>query len=312
MIEDSTAAGSVMLAVFAEFLDDSGDGLVNQIRAELAARRPQTPRWLDQLGQTRIHRAMRVSHVLDSNDVVLLQFRVPTVGEFTCAVELELEQGDFVRRVNVLRGPLEIVLNMIDEPTTDIRCEEVDLTDIRARLMAAIGFANLISPREASGWPEYGALIEWLIRDLPDGGSALPRPEWTTGDVAALITRFSASDGGTPFGRRHAELLESLVEFGTEDGAGDPMRWNERRAERWLFDHLLSELDDYMCDGVEAAPYLLRAFVRFTHGAVGIRPDLTDEVLASLEACEVRYFATVRHRLAADDADWFDLAAGDR
>jgi hypothetical protein len=307
MSEVCTAQGSAVLAVLAEFLGE-GDELANQIRGELAARHPWTPKWLAQLNQTRIHRAMRVSHVLDPNDVVLLQFRVPTVGEFTCAVDFDFNLGDYVRRVGVFRGRLETVLTMIDEPATDMRYEEVDLADVRARLAAAIEFEVRFSPRAASGWPEYGALVEWLIRDLPAGGSALPRPEWSAGDVAALISRFSASPAGAPFGRRQRELLESLVEFGTEDGAGDPSRWSQRRAERWLFDHLLDDTGYYCLDGIESAPILLRAFIRFAHDEVGIPSELTDQVLETVDAWDDKYFVKLRHKLADDELDWFGRA----
>ncbi|MGO4444189.1 hypothetical protein AB4Z42_12620 [Mycobacterium sp. 2YAF39] len=218
-------------------------------------------------------------------------------------VDFDLDHADLMRRVDIFRGRLETVLNRVDEPATDMRCEEVDLADVRARLKAAIEFEVVISPRAASGWPEYGALVEWLIRDLPVGGSALPRPEWSADDVAALIARFSTSPGGAPFGRRQAELLASLVEFGTEDGAGDPLRWNERRAERWLFDHLLDDTDCYQFfDGVEVAPVALRAFIRFTHDEVGIRSDLTDEVLKTIEAWENNWFRKLRYK-RADDQD---------
>lgn len=198
MIGEPTARGSVVLAVFAEFLAGVDDNLANQVLEELAARRPQTPRWLAQLGQTRIHRAIRVSHALDPNDLVLLQFRVPSVGEFTCAVDFDLDYANLIRRVDIFRGRLETVLDGIDEPATDMRHEPVDLADVRARLDAAIEFEVLMSPRAASGWPEYGALVEWLLRDLPAGGSALPRAEWSPADVAALIARFSTSPGGAP------------------------------------------------------------------------------------------------------------------
>ena len=309
MIEEPTARGSVVLAVFAEFLAGVDDELANQIREELAARRPHTPRWLAQLERTRIHRAMRVSHALDPNDVVLLQFRVPSVGEFTCVVDFDLDYANLMRRVDIFRGRLETVLDRIDGPTTDMRHEPVDLADVRARLGAAIEFEVLFSPRAASGWPEHGALVEWLIRELPAGGSALPRAEWSPDDVAALIARFSTSPGGAPFGRRQAELLKSLVEFGTEDGAGDPLRWNERRAERWLFGHLLDETDLYFFDGVEVAPVLLRAFIRFAHDDVGIRSDLTVEVLETIDAREDRWVRKLRRKLADDeDPDLFDRA----
>ncbi|MFI5510777.1 hypothetical protein ACIA48_25215 [Mycobacterium sp. NPDC051804] len=307
MTGECTAQGSTVLAVLAEFLGDD-DELANQIRGELAARRPLTPKWVAQLGQTKVHRAMRVSHVLDPNDIVLLQFRVPAVGEFTCAVDFDLDLGDFIRRVDIYRGPLEAVVNWIDEPATDMRHDEVDLADIRARLTAAVEFEVRIAPRAASGWPEYGPLVEWLIRDLPAGGSALPRPEWSSKEVTALIARFSASPGGAPFGRRQAELLESLVEFGVEHGAGDPLRWTERRAKRWLFDHVLDETDCYSLDGVEAAPILLRAFVRFAHDEAGVRSDLTDEVLETLDAWEDKWLRQLRFKRIDDDADWFGTA----
>lgn len=308
IVEEPSAQGSTMLTILAEFLRDDGDEVVDQILAELTVRRPQTPNWLAQLGQTRIHRVVRVSHALDPNDLVLLQFRLPTVGEFTCAVDFCLRFGDVIQRVDMFRGRLESVLNRIEEPATDMRFEEVDFSDIRARLTAAIEFEVRYSPRATSGWPECGALVEWLIRDLPVGGSALPRAEWSTDDVAALIARFSASPGGEPFGRRQAELLGSLVEFGTENGAGDPLRWNEHRVEQWLFDHLLDDIHHYF-DGVEAAPYLLRAFIRFAHDEVGIRSDLTDEVLESIDSWEDRYFRALRHKLAEDDdPDWLGHA----
>ena len=309
MTEGCTARGLTVLAVLAEFLGDD-DELANQIRGELSTRRPFTPKWLAQLNRTRIHRAMRVSHALDPNDVVLLQFRVPSIGEFTCAVDFDLDLGDFVRRVDIFRGPLETVVNRLDEPATDMRHDEVDFADIRARLAHAIEFEVLSAPRAAKGWPEYGAMVEWLIRSLPAGGSALPRPEWSEDDVAALIARFSTSPAGAPFGRRQTELLESLVEFGTENGAGDPLRWNERRAERWLFDHLLDDTDYYqLVDEVEVAPVLLRAFIRFTHDEFGIRSDLTDEVVESIDACEDKWFRKLRHKRAdGEDRGLFDEA----
>src|SRR5262245_34807776 len=70
MIEESTSRSSAILAVLAEVIDD--DKLANQIRAELVARRAAEPMWVARLGETQIERAMLLSHVLDSDDVVLL------------------------------------------------------------------------------------------------------------------------------------------------------------------------------------------------------------------------------------------------
>lgn len=83
----------------------------------------------------------------------------------------------------------------------------------------------------------------------------------------------------------------------------------QRRAERWLFCHLLDETDHYFLDGVEVAPVLLRAFIRFAHDDVGIRSDLTVEVLETIDAWEDRWFRKLRRKLADDeDPDLFDRA----
>ena len=137
------------------------------------------------------------------------------------------------------------------------------------------------------------------------------RPELDDPDVAALAQKFFASPQGALFGRRHRDLFWSLVEFGGDSGAGDPMRWNQRRAQEWLFDHLL---DDYHCEylgGREAAPLLLRAFVHFAHPGVGIRAALTDAVLAAIESWEPKFQAELHRKLDEDGEDWLPAASGD-
>jgi hypothetical protein len=88
IIEDPTPEASALLAVVAE-LAGADEELVKAIRAELATRPPLTPKWLARLGQTQIHRAVLVSHVLDEADDLLLEGRMPGAGTFTCAVKLD-------------------------------------------------------------------------------------------------------------------------------------------------------------------------------------------------------------------------------
>jgi hypothetical protein len=208
-----------------------------------------------------------------------------------------------------VHAPIEKVLTRISTPVTDVRCDEVRLADVRARLVEAMKFESIVSPRETPTWPQNRALVEWLIRGLPDGGSPLPRPELSDTDVFALARRFVASPGGAIFGRRHWSLCVSLIEFGTDCSPGDPMRWNERRSEQWLFEHLLGEPYEFV-GGMEAAPLLLRAYIRFAHDEVGIRSDLTDEVVAAIDARESEYRQKVRRKFD-DEGDWLE-ASGER
>ena len=69
------------------------------------------------------------------------------------------------------------------------------------------------------------------------------------------------------------------------------MRWNEYRAEEWLFDHLLDDHRYERLEGSEVAPLLLRAFIRFAHSELGIRTELTDVVLTAIESWEPKFQA---------------------
>lgn len=87
------------------------------------------------------------------------------------------------------------------------------------------------------------------------------------------------------------------------------MRWNERRAHAWLFDGVADALVHF--DAVEAAPLLLRAFIGFAHDEVGIRRELTAEVLAAIEAWETKYQNALRRKRVEEDDDWLPAASGD-
>jgi hypothetical protein len=310
LIGDPAPEASAHLAVMAEFLG-AEDELTPRIKAELERRSPLRPKWLSRMSQTRIHRAVRVSHVLDGSDLILLQGRVPAAnGDFTCGVELVVDELDMVCNGGVLNRSVEETVGLLGWAPTDYRCQEITLADAHARLTKAISWEDHLPPRESETWPINRALVEWLIRGLPEGGSAEPRPELDEIEVDELAARFLASPEGALFGRAHRTLLVSLIECGSEYGARDPMRWNESRAAGWLFGSLLEDDDLWLFDSRESAPILLRAFIRFAHDDVGIRPALTDEVVGAIEHWERDFQEKLRRKLTDGD-DWYDIAAGD-
>ncbi len=68
-------------------------------------------------------------------------------------------------------------------------------------------------------------------------------------------------------------------------GPGDPLRWSAVKVEILFGDWLPRKViapPDYLA----MAPDLLRTFVCFAHAEVGVRPELTDETLAAIAACE--------------------------
>lgn len=303
LASNSTSEASALLAVLAEF-HSGNEELASLARSEIAARPPLRPTWLSRIGQTRIHRAVLVSDPLDRVDHLLLQGRAPVRrGDFTCAVCLDLEGLERVLEAGVVEGTAEDAIAMFDRPTSDIRCSDVALADARARVERVIQYESWLPPAESESWPLHRALVEWLVRTLPEGGWPLARPDLDDVDGEALANRFLASSHGSLFGPRHRQLIDSIIEYGSVYGVGDPMRWNVFRAERWLRDSVVEDEDLVFLESPQSAPLLLRAFIRFAHEEVGIRTALTDDVIGAVESLEREFQDRLRRRLADCDED---------
>jgi hypothetical protein len=171
----------------------------------------------------------------------------------------------------------------------------MSLADARAWAEDAIARAAISYPREESeSWPASRALVEWILQDLPDGGTKYQHPQWDSKATAGLTERFFAS----PYGAKlddadHRGLLESLLWFGTDYGPGDPLRWSAEKVEILLWNWIPRKI---VADAayLAKAPALLRAFIRFAHAEVGIRDELTREALAMVDSLEPEYQDIIR------------------
>jgi uncharacterized membrane protein len=181
----------------------------------------------------------------------------------------------------------------IGEPDTTF--EEADPAQARATVTEAIDHgAMMFPPLETDTWPGCRPLVEWLLSRLPAGGSVRPRQVWSDDDIAALHDDFFAS----PFGRDlddrdHRDLLESLTWFGRDYGPGDPLRWSPVNVEMLLVDWIPRKLVAEP-EFLAKAPDLLRRFIQYSHGRVGIRRSLTVETLASVDRWAPEYPRLIR------------------
>ena len=81
--------------------------------------------------------------------------------------------------------------------------------------------------------------------------------------------------------------------FGTHYGPGDPLRWSPVKIEILLDDWIPRKIvapTSYLAK----APALLRAFTPFAHEEVGLRSDLTDQLLAAVDNWEPVYLERIR------------------
>jgi Domain of unknown function (DUF6398) len=314
---------SALLAVIAEMAGDD-DVLRARVRRELATRQKLEPAWLAQLSETSTYRAVRMSHILGDGDNIMLGVRLPGGHELTCLVYIDHNLGTLVKDAFVVPASIASMVAEFRRVTKDpdARWDDISLADARAWVDAAIELAAItFPPLETETWPACRALVEWITRGLPEGGTGYQRPQWDSAALARLTDRFFASPYGAGLDDPdHRGLLESLLWYGTDYGPGDPLRWSSPRVEILLDDWIPRKIvapAEYLAK----VPDLLRAFIRFAHAEIGLRSDLTDETLAAVDDWEPRYQQTIRSprpqgpaallaALGVDASDMADVPVG--
>ncbi|MBW3601149.1 MAG: hypothetical protein KY434_00410 [Actinobacteria bacterium] len=281
---------TALLTVLAEM---SGDELVVQrIRRELAARDDGLPAWLQRLSPVSVDRALVMSHVLGDGDNVVLAVRTGTGHDMTVIVYIDHNLGTVVKDGFVLHEPADRAMASFrsaagEDP--DVVFGELGLADARARITGAIEDGAITFPTfQTDTWPAARPLVEWVVRQLPEGGSGNARPEWSDEDRGALTEAFFASRFGRGYQEEDRELFDSLLWFGCDYGPGDPLRWSPVAVEILLTDWLPRKV---VADAgfLGRAPRLLRGLIRFSHDQRGIRSSLTEETLAAVDRWEPEY-----------------------
>ena len=169
------------------------DVLRARIRRELAARPKAEPAWLAQLSETSTYRAMRMHHILGDGDNIMLGARLPGGHELTCLVYIDHNLGTLVKDAFVVPASVADMVGEFGRVTEDpdTRWDDISLADARAWVDAAIELAAItFPPLETESWPACRALVEWITRGLPEGGTGYQRPQWDSAALARLTERF--------------------------------------------------------------------------------------------------------------------------
>ncbi|MEX2548819.1 MAG: DUF6398 domain-containing protein [Nitriliruptoraceae bacterium] len=276
---------SALLTAIAELIDD--ELTTHRIARELAARSHKPPRWLRRLTPLRVERAVEMAHILGDGDNILLGVRTGTDHHLTVVIYIDHNMGTVVKDAFVVPEPLASLHDRFtelaaDEPDTTFT--ELDPAEARTRITQAIELGAITYPPfETDTWPACRPLVEWVVRHLPEGGTGYVRPDWSEEDRAALVDRFLDSGYLEVDDIEAAEdLAHVFVWFACDYGPGDPLRWSQVSVEILLTDflHRKAILPD---ETMRLAPDVLRGFVRFAHAERGIRSQLTDDTLASID-----------------------------
>ncbi len=294
-IEVEREETSAILAVIAELTPD--DLQRATIKRELARRGAELPPWLTRLHEVECDQAIEMGNVLRDGDNVMLGVHLPDGHELSAVLYIDHNLGSVVKDGFMTPKPLDELVAFMQgrHPDPDTDWLDLTLADAKVRVTEAIKTSSITYPPfETDTWPACRPLVEWIIRQLPDGGTGYVRPEWSDAEKQGLADRFFASPFGAPLDSAdHRDLFLSILWFGTDYGPGDPLRWSPSSVEILLDDWIPRKI---VADAtfLSNAPVLLAAFVRFCHAERSIPATLTEQTLDTIDRLAPHYQRTIR------------------
>jgi hypothetical protein len=170
-LEVSVPETTALLTGLGELIGDD-DTLRDRCRGGVEARNDRLPRWLVDLAQTSVHRAVRMTHVHGGGDELLLGVRLADGQEMTCAIYFDPLAMSAVGDAFFVPETIDTVLGVARAGNTDTDTDflDVELTDARTELQHALDNPlSMLAVEESDTWPSCRALVQWLARLVPVG-----------------------------------------------------------------------------------------------------------------------------------------------
>ena len=289
-----TRETTALLAACAPLITDVR--LRTAIIAELPRRTHDVPDWVRVIEDVHVTKAFEMVHVLADGDNVMLGATIAGF-DFTFNVYIDHNAGTVVKDAFPVPQSIDEVRALYQSQIhdDDTQWNEIPLADAKVRITEAIERgAQTIPPFESDSWPACRPLVEWIARELPDGGTGYDHPEWTEHQLTEIEDRFLSSEFGTPFDTEDGrDMLGSLLWYSSGYGPCDPLRWSPTSVEilllNWLPRKVIADAKH-----LATAPSVLRAFVRFCHAERAITPALTETTIAGIDAWEPEYLELIR------------------
>jgi Domain of unknown function (DUF6398) len=274
----------------------SGDDLLRaRVARDLDARSFLLPSWMHQLNKIEIVAAEQITDsVRDGYNIVV---HVRLAGhDLTTITFIDFNMGIIVKD-NFLSDRGLDDFNELWREHADTRhtaLEALSPADARARISASIERGARTIPRaESEDWPATRPLLEWVVRQLPEGGTGFVRPEWSEEDRERLADRFLASSYGAGLDLpEDRSIVGDLIFYRADYGYGDPLHWSPTAIEILMMDWYLRKIvadQDYL----RQMPTVLRAFVQFVHAELGLDQELTAEALDAIDFYQDGYLEAI-------------------
>ena len=276
----------VMATAMLPMLDD--ELLAHRIRHQLdQARIPAAPVWLDDLAGPELTGTLRMPDPLGDGENLLISVAWPGRRAGTVMVYVDHNMGTIVKDAFVVPEGLEGARAMWTGLGGDeIRIEEIDPADAKARLIEAIRESDQLDPPyETDTWPGVRPLVEWWASLLPDGGEGFERRAVPAHEIEGIAERFARSDEA-----RHLDLPSGAIEtlavpllwFASQSEPGDPLRWSPVSVEMalvdWVPTHVLLPADE-----MDPLLDVLKALIRFAHRERNIAAEHTESTVIAVD-----------------------------
>jgi Domain of unknown function (DUF6398) len=274
----------------------SGDDLVrSRLVRDLGARSFLLPSWMHQLNKIEIIAAEQITDTVRDGYNIVVQVRLAG-HDLTTVTYIDFNMGIIVKDNFVSDKGLD-EFNQLWQEHADTRhtsLEALSPADARARISDAIERGAITIPRaESEDWPETRPLLEWIARQLPEGGIGLVRPEWSEEAREALANRFLASRYGAGLDLPDDQsIVGDLIFYRADYGFGDPLRWSPTAIEILMIDWYPRKIvadQSYL----RRMPIVLRAFVQFAHADLGLDQEVTGEALDAIDSYEDDYLEAI-------------------
>ena len=256
------------------------------------------PLWLTRLDEAVAEPSMYlVTDVLGDGHDYLLGLTLATGERLSALVYVDINMGTVAKDAFVVPRSLDDLVIELGHMIVgrDQSLVRTDPANGRAEAEEAIAVSSRFwPPPESETWPMCRPLVEWMLRQLPDGGHTAEYHEWSDRQLAAIKDDFFASRFGHPLdGEDERGLMNNILWFASAYTGGDPYRWSGVRVEVILtdwFPHKIIESTAYLTK----MPDVLRAYVRYCHHRQAIPHHLTAETLAAIDHYEPTYQVLIR------------------
>jgi hypothetical protein len=274
----------------------SGDDLLRaRVVRDVGVRSFLLPSWMHQLNKIEIVTAEQITETVRDGYNIVLQARLAGY-DLTTVTFIDFNMGTIVKD-NFLSDKGLDDFNELWREHADTRhtaLEALSPADARSRISEAIERGARTIPRtESEDWPATRPVLEWIVRQLPEGGTGFVRPEWSEEDRERLADRFLASSYGADLDLPNdRSIVGDLIFYRADYGYGDPLRWSRTAVEILMVDWYPRKI---VADQryLRRMPTVLRAFVPFVHTELGLDQELTVDVLEAIEVYERHYLHTI-------------------